>query len=237
MLDTIYPAEPLLNTYEIGLVIPTCNRPDYLRTCFASLQQSRLENVIVVVVDDASHIQETVDLVRSFSMPDVPVVKILKQQWQDFAVHDSLRIGWDFSFTSFNCRYLCNLDSDTIVKIDWFNRLRDLYRRERPKRGPIIVTGFNSNRHPVLGEGDDYYLKETIGGLNMLFDLPLYQKIIRPNLKYEMDTQVGWDWFVVGAMQKMEYPILCIKPSVIQHIGKLGRFSNLSNGYDVALDF
>jgi glycosyltransferase involved in cell wall biosynthesis len=234
----LYPHGPLPDSCETGLVIPTFNRSDYVRACFASLRKSRFpEGTVVVVVDDDSQEQETIELARFFSLPGVPVIKIFRQQSRHFTVHESLRTGWDFLVERFNCPYLCNLDSDALVKENWLTQLRDLYRREREKRGPIIVTGFNADSHPVLGEEEGFCHKESIGGLNMFFDGDLYRTVVRPNLRFDEETQVGWDWFTVWAMQRLGHPFLCLKPSVVQHIGESGRNSGAEVGYDRAPDF
>jgi len=39
------------------------------------------------------------------------------------------------------------------------------------------------------------------------------------------------------AMHRRGYPMLCTKPSVIQHIGQFGQFSNAGVGFDRATDF
>jgi len=231
MFEIIYPNYPIQTSYEIGLVITTFNRPHYVEKCLNSLQNSVLDNVIIVIVDDASDMEETISLIKDFSMPNVPVIKIFKQERDGFAVHHSLQVGWDLLSEKYHCHYLCNLDSDALVTNNWMNRLSALYKIQRPKRGPLIVTGFHAHSHPVLKEYDDYRIKKSIGGLNMFFDLQLYQKIIRPNLV------LCWDDDVVKAMQVFKYSILCTKPSVIQHLGKMGHWSNIESGYDMAFDF
>jgi len=238
MLEIIYPNYPIQTSYEIGLVITTFNRPHYVAKCFKSLQNSVLDNVIIVIVDDASDMEETISLIKDFSMPNVPVIKIFKKERKGFAVHQSLQVGWDLLSEKYHCDYLCNLDSDSLVTNNWLNRLLAIYKIQRPKRGPLIVTGFHAHSHSVLKEYDDYRIKKSIGGLNMFFDLPLYQQIIRPHLQIiRPHLENNWDWQVIGAMQQFRYPIVCTKPSVIQHLGKMGQWSNPERGYDIALDF
>jgi glycosyltransferase involved in cell wall biosynthesis len=236
-LAVIYPDRRLAAVPETGLVIPTFNRPDYLRTSLESLRNSRLEGVLVVIVDDASSEPETLETVKSLTLPHVPVIKIFKRRRKGFAAHESVRMGWDLLSGRYGCRFLCCLDADTLVKPDWLIRMRSLFDRERPRRGPLIVTGFNAQPHPVLSEGVDFYLKKVVGGISMFFDREMYRDVVRPNLKLEPATGVGWDWHVIYEMERRGYPFLCTKPSVVQHIGCRGVYSTAAGGYDVALDY
>jgi len=194
------------------------------------------KDVAVAVVDDASTSRMVLRLIEQFSLDDISLVKIMKQKNGGFDVHGSLRIGWDYLRKHFACRYLSNIDSDVDMKAGWLDRLQSIHQRERRRMGPLVVTGFNGHSHPVLKEFGDYYQKESIGGLNMFFDVDFYDEIVKPNLKYEQETRVGWDWLVVHAMWEKGYPLVCTKPSVLQHIGKRGIFSGPSN-YDRAPDF
>ncbi len=222
---------------ETGLVIPTFNRPEYVRASFESLRGSRLQGVLVVIVDDASNDPETLEMVKALDLPGVPVIKVFKHRRRGVAAHESLRWGWDLLSGKYRCRFLCCLDSDAVVKPDWLVRIRSLFDRETPRRGPLIVTGFNAHPHPVLSEEADFYIKKIVGGINMFFDGEMYRKVVRPNLKLESSTGLGWDWHVIHEMERQGYPFLCAKPSVVQHIGCRGVYSTAAGGYDVALDF
>ena len=111
-----------------------------------------------------------------------------------------------------------------------------MHREQRDQRGPIIVTGYNSCKHPVRQDLGDHYEKESIGGVNVLFEADLFDSLIAPNLRYEEASQIGWDWLLVRAAEQKGYPLLCTKPSVVQHIGRVGRFSFFVQ-FDQALDF
>ncbi len=223
--------------YEIGLVIATYNRPDYCRRMLESLERSVLDNTIVAIVDDASSSADTRQLIRGFSLGSTPVVKIFRTPRRGYAVHEALRDAWDVLANEYGCPLLANVDSDTIMKPEWLQRLVELFRRERARQGPLIVTGFNSHQHNEIVEtAEDYYRKSAFGGLNMLFDADLYREVVRPSLRYEPMFQVGWDWHVMGQMQARGYPLLCVRPSVVQHIGAAGQFSRPGK-YDVADDY
>ena len=229
---------------KVGLVITTYNRPEYLSRSLDSIAKSNIENTVVIIIDDASDNERTKQLIIDFKLPsNIKILKIFKEQKKEFAVHESLKLAWDILNDHYKVSYLCNIDSDTLVKKTWLQQLQSFFKREYKKQGPLIVTGFNTNNHPVLEEKEDYYIKKTIGGINMFFKAGnFYKDIVRPNLKIEVPEEkpnliTGWDWFLMWKMQALTYPILCTKPSVVQHIGEQGQFSNKKLGFDYAIDF
>lgn len=249
------PNAHLASDCEVGLVITTYNRPRYLARTLRSLAAGSLEKTALVIIDDGSQSRRTLDLIRGFSLPGVPITKVFRKRRvrsfndvgfpvalrfrkraQGFGVHDCLRIGWRYLLDHTPYRYLANLDSDTLVRPWWLSEILRLHREQRDRRGPIIVTGYNSCKHLIRQDLGDHYVKESIGGVNMLFEADLFDSLIEPNLRYEEPLQIGWDWLLVRAAERKGYPLLCAKPSVIQHIGRIGRFSFFVQ-FDQALDF
>jgi len=222
--------------FEIGLVIATWNRPAYLRRTLEHLAASNLANTIVAIVDDASSSAETRQIIRDLSLGTTPVVKIFRTRRRGYAVDEALRDGWDLLANEYRCRLLANVDPDTIMRPDWLQRLVAVFQRERARRPPLIITAFNSRQHDTISKAGDLCVKSSIGGLNMLFDADLYHGLVRPNLRYEPMSEVGWDWYVVAAMRAHGYPFLCLRPSLVQHIGEVGRFSR-PDSHDVADDY
>jgi len=225
-----------LGARTIGLAIATYNRPEYVRRMFEHLRQSSLDDAIVAVIDDASSSAETRQLIHDLSLGSTPIVRIFRTRRRGFAVDETLRFAWDLLAGEYGCTLLGNIDSDTIMKPAWLQRLVEVFRRERARQGPLIMTGFNSPTHSVLAEAGDYCLKSSLGGLNMLFDADLYREVVRPNMRYDPMSQTGWDLHVVNRTRELGYPLLCLRPSVIQHIGVVGRFSS-AGSYDVADDY
>jgi len=235
-VTVIRPEGVVPRRFDIGLVITTWNRPLYLRRTLEHLAHSVLTNTIVAIVDDASSSAETRQLVRDLSLGATPVVKVFRLRRRGYAVHEALRDGWDLLAHEYGCRLLANVDPDTIMKPDWLQRLVEVCDRESARQGPLIITGFNSREHDTIREAGDYCVKSSIGGLNMLFDAALYRDVVRPSLQYEPMSEVGWDWYVVASMRARGYPFLCLRPSVVQHIGEVGRFSRPER-HDVADDY
>lgn len=226
------PDQPLKEHYKVGLVITTYNRPHYLRRCLLALHCSVLHDAIILIVDDGSNEEETSECIQSYSIPGIPVLKSFRIQKNGCRMYESLSYGWGLLLNNFNCTYLCNLDADTIVKKHWLTELQNVYEMERHKQGPFIITGFNAKAHPVVSQVEKYYIKKSIGGINLFFDQQVYSEIVFSRL-----SDIYWDWEVVKAMKDHKYPILCTRPSVIQHIGQEGFWSSTYGGYDVAVDY
>jgi glycosyltransferase involved in cell wall biosynthesis len=231
-VEIIEPQTPDRDRFEIGIVIMTWNRPRYLERCLASLARSRLRDTVVAIVDDGSDDPNTLDLIRDFDLPGVPVARLMIGVHEHFLLHENLRLGWDYLIDRWRGRYLANLDSDAIVVPEWLERLRDLYLQHRDGNPHLIVSGFNGAvYHPARSVHEDHVVKPTLSGLNMFFDRAAYDDFVRDAL------QPYWDWQVVKAMQKRSAEFLVTRPSVVQHIGLRGLFSSGWSNSDFALDF
>lgn len=195
-----------------GFIYPNCQKANFAQSLHRDVDQ-------------------TVQLVSDFALETVPLVKITKYKHGN--MYESLRIGWDLLIGVFNCDYLCCLDSDTVVKKEWLARLTEVDQLARKARAErfVISTGFNSNKHLVTRTCDRYFIKDTVGGINLLFRQAEYQEIVRPSL-----DQVNWDWSLVDQCRKREGVFICTKPSVIQHIGEQGLWSR-GKDFDRASDF
>lgn len=211
---------------KVGLVLTTFNRPELLRATLSSLGRTELPSgTVMAIVDGGSSEQTTRQLIWDFALDTVPVHKVFRPANHRFGVHESLRIGWDLLHDRYGLDYFANIHSDIIFRHEWLVRLLELYQRERSEHDGLMVTGFHTTRHPTRALYEDCYLKESCGGIQTLFDAELYQNVVRPNLAYSEQDEWGWDWRVVAELKRLGYPILCARPSVIQHIGMFGQFS------------
>ena len=104
-VEIIEPPDSEEERFQIGIVIMTWNRPQYVERCFNSLSLSKLEESIVAIVDDGSDDRATLDLVRNFEIPRVPVVRLMVGVHQHFLIHDNLRLGWDYLLNRWHCRF------------------------------------------------------------------------------------------------------------------------------------
>ncbi|WP_373480372.1 glycosyltransferase family 2 protein [Geminocystis sp.] len=239
--------------YSVGIVISCYNRPQYLELTLDSVKKSKINNSIIYLVDDHSDNEITINLINSFMMENIPVFKIFKSQ--NKGIGDSLKRGWDFLVN--HCDFLCNLDSDVLVKPQWLDSLQNLYIKYSNLHGDrqIIITGFNTSNHQTLWEKDDYVVKQTIGGVNMFLHTSLYYKYFRNALENH-SIAYSWDHTMIDQFYNWELQttdkvrclketaptipktsvLLSTKPSVIQHIGIEGLHGNIYS-CDQAEDF
>ncbi len=259
---------------EVGLVISSRNRADYLAVTLADLRASELPNTTVMLVDDGSTQPAARDLIRSFEIPGcvvrtmfrpaarwsgvqwllenwlwsrrplrwpiakgrrllkaLPVVGVLFDNARFFTVHFALREGIDQLLAldpSINTIVI--LDADMRMNPQWLVRLRALFVRERARRGPLIASSFHVAKHTVIEEFPDYRVKASLGGCCLMFDVALYHEVVRPNLQWD------WDWLVVDRMRALGYPMICTRPSGVQHIGLRGFYAH-PDQVDHARDF
>ena len=168
--------------------------------------------------------EETENVIKEFNIDGVKVIKIFKEKHGN--MYDSYRKGFDLLVEK-ECKYLCCLDSDTIVSKNWIDKLKETFNLVDGEHK--IITGFNSNRtHNTIFETDKYRIKKTIGGVNMFFSVETYKNIIRDCL-----VHLEWDFMVC----EKDVLIVSTKPSVVQHIGEEGLWSNKEAGYDYSNDF
>lgn len=219
---------------KIGLVITTFNRPVELAQCLQSLQQCDLpEDLHIILMDDASTDTETKMLFGNFQIEGAVITKATSMH--NRGIREQLKHGIDLLFR-IGCDIVINLDSDAIVKPDFFTKLIDL-----KTRFPYhIITGFNSinknkngsERHPVINKFAGYWLKSSVGGINMVFAKEQYEKYIRPAL----ETVGNWDANTCIASMKDQLAIICCVPSVVQHLATKSSMGHAEEP-DVACDF
>jgi glycosyltransferase involved in cell wall biosynthesis len=234
----------------VGIVVTAFNRPLSLLRTLHDLRRSALSDAIVVVVDDGSVDLVTPAIVESFTIPGVRVMSLLRprKRWRaatyllpvvgrfyrdltTFTVHEALRDGYDALLAAApELDVLVNIDSDVRLRRDWLTTLRGLFERERAARGPLILTGFHAPNHPIVEVHADHVVKQSVGGVNLLFDVETYRDVVRPHLR------LHWDWHVTAEMARRGLPLLCSRPSVVQHAGRRGRFSRPLR-FDQADDF
>ena len=176
---------------------------------------------------------ELENLLVDFNIENIPIIKIFKNQHGN--MYDSLRVGWDLLFNCFHCKSVMSLDSDTIVKKEWIAILNELYEKINKEHKYFIVSGFNSTRHSehfIKQTYSNYYIKNGIGGINMLFSKDTYLDIIKDTL-----YNVCWDNIVIDKLRKYNGVIACSKPSVIEHIGYNGMWSKGNEQCDRSIDY
>lgn len=214
-----------------GIVITTWNRPEYLQQCLQSLQRSNLSDSVVVIVDDASDDKQTLDLVRAFNTA-TPYIRIFKKK--QTSMHVSLDIGWAL-LRNLGCKYLCNLDADTLVRTDWLTTLRSLFESVPYPRDSTLLSGFNRSNPPCILEEYEHYLRKyRMGGINYFFSPGFYHQIRFLLFNSNWDSHVQ---YYCGTQHVDRFHMICCKPSVVQHIGRVGLNAGQRCSFDSADDF
>ncbi len=222
--------------FNTGLVIPFWNRPDYLRRILASLCASALEDVIVILADDASEDPRIAAVLENHGLPAVPMLYVRRRQRAGIKINESLCFAWDLLDRQYSCEHFALLDSDMVVRPYWLEKLRTVHKEAAKKHARCVLTGFNTFRHPILRHEDSYCIKKSIGGCSLFFERTLYRGLVRPCL---VPGRAGlhWDWSLVQLCHTMRVPLVCTCPSVVQHTGRQGTWSRGLGRYDWAPDY
>lgn len=222
---------------KTAVILCTYNRPEYLQECLDSLLRATFhKDTTLIIVDDASSIEQVQTMIRSFSIPGVTTIVI--ENTTRGGIKQSLLTGYGKAF-SMGCEIAMNIDSDALVRNDFMDVLIPLKQRFENN----IVTGFNcltqnrdgSERHKILSDGDGYNMKKTVGGINMVITERIYEKHVKPALL----SPGNWDQNAcLNANADGGLTVVCSVPSVIQHIGFESSMGHTAAEHpDVADDF
>ena len=212
------------------LVIPTYNRPTYLDKTLSSLLRAiegHCGEVLVIMADDGSTDPRVAQICQQFQRQHyLSVFRSVK----NLGVAGNLLRGIEGALVDFNHppESIMTLDSDFLVKPQFLCSLWDLLAQVGSP--DTIITGFNATSHPILTQRDGWAIKQSIGGGNLCCTLEAYKRHIKPNL-----TDAMWDWRMCGTVQRVSGKLICVTPSVCQHIGMTSVMNHPKA--DVAMDF
>lgn len=230
--------------FDTGVVISSFGRYEDVKRMLSSLSNSNLEdNVLLIFVDETNSInspkpkywsEKTEELIRDFSLKNINIIKLFKKYHGN--MFDSIRVGFDVLTTDFQCEKLMILDSDTIMKKDWYLSITKNNIFEKIKNFDYIISGFNKDEldeetRKLNSFNQDYYKNKYIGGINMFFKKELYYKTRHLYKDKFFDHHISKFLFDNNGL------LLSLKKSAIDHIGKLGDNSNNELFFDVASDF
>jgi len=219
---------------KIGLIIPIYNRAEYVKQCFDSLLKANWKEeyyqYVIVLINDNSTEPDIKPLIETFRQSlnhNINHIYSINNT-VNMKIKGVMSLGFDICFSN-NCEYIINLDSDAIVKANFFSRLITL-ADQHPNR---IISGFNCEKesNPVVETGDGYVLKKYANGINMCFTPELFKKYIAPAMR----TGSDWDYEASLLSIQDSCSFVIATPSVVQHIG----YNSTAGNYppDVACDF
>lgn len=146
-------AEPPPFTTSVSVVVPTCDRPDELRRCLASLVAQRTRHRLeVLVVDNRPDLAITGSVVAGF-----PGVLLVREP------RAGLSYARNAGFAAASGDILVATDDDVVAPAEWLDRLVAPFASE----DVAAVTG---NVLPLELETRSQYLFETYGGLGKGFE-------------------------------------------------------------------
>lgn len=220
--------------YNFGCVISTYNRKQILEKTLTSLSKSFTpDNILFVFVDDNSVYDNYFDINQDY---------LYYKKNNNLGISNSLAIGWDIIW-NLNIPYMLNIDSDVLLSVNWLSKILNTHKLFKEN---IITTGFNGSNHFIVESNDKYFLKKSIGGINLFFNRQLYPTVRKsltsleyiPNDLESIDPKiyggnpklhhkyVGWDWSLMTICDEKKIKRICTNPSVVQHIGDFGLTSS-----------
>ncbi len=138
----------------LSVIIPTFNRPDFLRQCVASLRRCGYPNLEIIVVDDGST-EDIAAVAREFE----PACKYLRQENQGPAA------ARNFGFKQAKGRYVAFLDSDDQWLPDTARKVIDFFEKH-----PEVDMVFAEARMGNPDEGYQPWIESA--GEDEFFQLP-----------------------------------------------------------------
>lgn len=210
------------------LIIPTYQRPEYLHQTLTTLQYCLRSNTMVLLSDDASGDEKIIKMIYDFKEKNKGNIYCdYIEHSQNLGIALNLKYAINHAIKSYKNDVIITLDSDFIVNSDFFKTLFVLYNLFGNENN--LITGFNSDLHPIKKNLGGFCTKDSIGGGNLIFNANLYYKHIEENL-----TGNDWDWKVCSSIKKANGKIYCSLPSICQHIGKE---STIQHPFSFASDF
>jgi len=203
--------------YKFGILICCYNRPEYLEKTLHSLKQSNLQDAMIYIIDDFSSNEKTTNLIEDLNIPGVEIIK--DRNRSNLGIAASIKKGYTFLYPK--CKFLTNIDSDVILKHNWLSKLLETYNNAKNefKSSKCMVSGFNCTStcdHKIIKKYDTFYLKKSIGGINLFFHKSFLNDITS-TLNNSIDS--NWDWQICKYCNNNNVKIITTNPSVIQHIG------------------
>ena len=212
-------------SFQLGIVIPTFNRPEYLKYVFYSISQSNLANqkIVFLIFDDDSS-ETTMTLIKDFKLDTIPIIKIFSNRL-NLTKQNSYTVlpGSAFPFTvrygcqilfELGCQYVMNSDSDAMVSYEWLTTVHTTL--EQIKDPYFILAGFRcqDSYHKVISEGSSYARLASLGGINMTFNKATFYDKMK-----DLIHDYSFDWKITESFNRQGIPIYLTKPSIVQHIG------------------
>lgn len=208
---------------RIAVVIPTYNRVGYVRLCANALSKT-IDHKDVYVFDDHSDQFSIDDLKSWFETTNVRQnEKRLKPDKQARAI-----VEW---FIETDYDWLVTLDSDLIVRPDWFAK----FEHHLKKTQGIVSLYHSGNRNHPTGKCTDGLCEmKTLGNAGVAWSKSLAKRMLSA-----MKNRDGFDWGWTNWLQKQGIPQYAFEDSLVLHVGMHGTWGadskrEKSKGFDMS---
>jgi len=221
----------------VGIAITSYNRKELLEICLKTIARVKTDELFVhmIVHNDGGSDFDVMEFFDLFNKKNKSVDEALFVNADtNLKIEGSLLYCFDYLFNK-GCELVCNLDADSVVKPSFLQDLIYTF-----KITGCITTGFNTLskdangnvRHSLIANYNNYGLKKTIGGINIIFNKQMYNDIVRPALEGGED----WDWRMCAIVNAKNQDFGVVLPSVVQHTGEQSTFKQ-GHDFDEAEDF
>jgi glycosyltransferase involved in cell wall biosynthesis len=225
------------NDFYIGIVIPTFNRPEYLKYTLFSLSHSDLKSrkIVILIFDDGSA-ECTEQLIKEFTIEHVPIIKIFSNKIN--IVHQNnytilpgnafpytIRYGCEILF-NLGAKYVMNSDSDAMFCPNWLSIIDSTLMHIHDEQ--FILAGFRcaDKFHRVTYEGEHYRKLVTLGGINYLCNRNTFFNTVQSCI-----YDYAFDWILSSVCEQKQITIYLTKQSIVQHIGVHSSIIRGENNY------
>lgn len=227
---------------DIVLLIRSYNRAEYLEKTLKSILKSDINLCKKrYIYDDGSDNTETVNILNNEKY-----VNVNSKEFE--VILNDKNVGCKQSYINAliylkekhsNDCLICTLDNDVNVKSNFISEIVNKYMEAYNfyNHNKILFTGFNSSNthnkknidYKENSQFENFYRKTSMGAVNFIFHYNFIDEIISAWSKRV-------DWGVNKYMNDKNYPMLCFKKSILNHIGENGLWSK--NGrYDHDKDY
>jgi len=224
---------------KVAIIIPTYNRPEYLKKCLDSLEKTFLKkDTLIYMVDDGSLDDETIKLIIDFKKAGCLIKRVFNEK--NVGIQESLLISIEYCF-SHEYEYIIILNSDMVVN-NYFYDMMVYYKELFPNN---IIGGFNTltlgesgqPRHPITYDGKFYVRKKSCGAPCLGLDKQIYENYFKEILiKYQEKRRSAYDTAATKRASNDGCDVICVVPSVVDHIGFDSTMKHNFNP-DVSIDF
>ena len=139
---------------KISVIVPVYNVEDYLRKCLDSLVNQDFKDYEIIVVNDGSP-DNSWDIILEYEEKYSKIIRAFKKE------NGGLSSARNFGLEKAKGKYVCFIDSDDYVSLDFLSKL---YNKAIEEDADIVASDFEMFNEKVIGiiPGMDIYSDDII---------------------------------------------------------------------------